>query len=537
MVSLRRLRDCVGWRRVRDAAPYEGCFRGAVSYGYGGFSMVKNGSRALKKTICYALLVVVFTGVSLIVYATDDVSGVELEVLANDVLLEQDDNDNDELDSGLGLEELFPLMSPPVSIAVLETEDKLLEAQEGEYRSQLDELEQQMRRYDDAIDGLSGQSSYLTAQRDSVRAQMDEYARHIRLLEGQLNNLPEETEENSEQLAEIRAEIGIQLDAYRRAMQTLSAQYGYFDNQLMSVPGQRSDYEQQLSSMEAQRIALANQVRSIADRRAIIADKIDKATKTAEYELQRVYFNTFLAIEGASLLASRLELLEMELRIESAKLALRVPETTQAAVDALELSYFALSEQLDAAKAQASLLERSLINMLDSKNVSIDFSTPVPVLEKPEHSLDELAAWLLARNTTIKEYDAQIATYEKLISDLERALGSNSSLYKLRKAELDYAVAQRAEYADGLEKHAANRYAAFYSSEQNYVTVMANHQALQLRLSVAEAYFKVGDISRYELLAERYSFAQAAYEADVAAVGKCLILAELSLMALGILVQ
>ena len=445
--------------------------------------------------------------------------------------------DSDTYDKPLGLGEISELLEDPASVAVMRSEDVLFGAQEDEYRSQLRDLDQQIDRYYETMHSLGEQGVYLASQRDSADAQVNAYTRQISLLESQLLDLPEETQENAEILAEIRKEISLQISAYADARQSLVEQYDYFNRQMQAIPGQRSDYELQLTSLETQRIALDGQIRTLADARALLASRIENERITALHSLQLSYYNVCQAQERVEFLELQLELLEMEIRIESVKLSLPAQETTQAAINAMEVSSIALQDQLEAAKAQAQLLAGSVSGLLTNKAANISFVTPKGIDVSLRTNLEDLTECFLANSITMKEYDARIANLETLLGELRTALGSSSALYKLRQAEYDYICAQRSEYVTNLSLYIAARYIAYYTVEQNYQTAVASIQTSNLRISVLNAQHSVGNISDYDFLSEQLMLRRSMADVSAAIISKANVLAEIALLENGILLE
>jgi uncharacterized coiled-coil DUF342 family protein len=434
----------------------------------------------------------------------------------------------------LDLDGLRAIVALPPSVAVLESEIKLLDAQSDEYKSQLGELDRQLKRYGDSLSSLDKQEKNLGTQEDSINAQRGEVLRQIGELRAQLALLPEETPENAAELAAARAEIDRQIDILQKSAASLGEQGDYVAEQIGDVPEQRDEYQLQIGSLNKQRAALKNQIDSVSGRKAAIGHKINKERMTAEYRLQIAYYNVCSSRGSAALLELQLAVLDKQIAVETVKLGLGVPDATQNAIDALEGSRGAARGQLDAANAQTELYERGVAKLLRVQPASIVYEMPAGADGRPTRTLDMLINRLYANNSTLIEYSADIKSLTELVADLEKTAGKSDTTYKLRCAELDYAVIQRDEYRDSLASFAAGRYGEFYAAELQYASAMAQRRVSEKDLELLRRYYDSGEISELEFLTQQAKLCRSLSDAQAAIVAKANILSEIELLAGGV---
>ena len=436
-----------------------------------------------------------------------------------------------------GLDQLIPLIALPPSIAVLESEYALIEAQQKENQTQFDDLDRQTKRYLDLLDDLDGQTESLDSQLADARSQRYFFLSQVELLKQQLSNLPEETSENADELAEIRAEINSQILAFENGITSLDEQIRYYSRQSDLIVEQRLDYERLLDSLNRQSVAFENQIRGTDDQKSIIRDKIENAKETSTYALQVFYYNACLEHENIMLLKRRLELFELQIEIESTKMSLGIPDTTQFNIDSLIRTRNAAERQLEVSKLQADLLEEGIIDLLTVAEVNIDYIIPDSVSENHEYSLKDLTLSLIRNSTVLSEYNAQIKAQRSLTDSLIRVTGANDTLYRLRLAELNYMIAQRNEYSDSLGKYAASKYNALLAIESIYAAATSAHQTAGARMAFYLILYEAGEISGLELLSEQLSLQQSQLEAKSAIVNRINSHAEIELLARGIVVE
>jgi hypothetical protein len=192
--------------------------------------------------------------------------------------------------------------------------------------------------------------------------------------------------------------------------------------------------------------------------------------------------------------------LDKQLEVETVKLRLGVPDATQSAVDALGDSRAAVQGQLDAVSAQTALYERGAAKLLKVQPASIAYEIPAGADGGPARTLDMLINRLYANNSALIEYGANIKSLTELAAALEKTAGKSDTTYKLRCAELDYAIRQLDEYKDGLASFAAGKYGEFYAAELQYASAMAERRVSEKNLELLRRYYDSGEISELEFL-------------------------------------
>jgi hypothetical protein len=175
--------------------------------------------------------------------------------------------------------------------------------------------------------------------------------------------------------------------------------------------------------------------------------------------------------------------------------------------------------------------------LLKAQPASIAYEIPVGADGKPAQSLDVLVGELYKNNSALKEYDASIKSLSELVDSLGRTAGKSDTTYKLRSAELDYTTAQRNEYMDGLASFAAGKYGEFYSVELQYVSAVADRRALEKNLELLHIYYDSGEISELEFLTQQVKLYQSLTDMRAAIIAKANILAEIGLLAGGIVLE
>jgi hypothetical protein len=313
-------------------------------------------------------------------------------------------------------------------------------------------------------------------------------------------------------------------------------------------PGEEMPLEELLAAMVTQIDALTDQVNALTLQLTaiqgalspsgydgeLLSRQLTQSRETEIYMFRTEYMSVCLARRSGELMTRRRDLLEKQLAVEKVKLSLG--ESTRESADALVSQKTNVERQITLNYETWSMKKKYLDTKQGGRgyefiqNYTIPSELPAPTVT----SADELKSALLDKNATLYSYGSQIETLNDSLDEMRLTPGAAYEAADSIRSELSNLNAQYALYEKQLSWAALGKYAAYEDALARYRTYEELRPVLSERLALLDETYAAGEISELERASRQFSIYEELYSADEATVALLVAVAELDIMAKGI---
>jgi len=260
-----------------------------------------------------------------------------------------------------------------------------------------------------------------------------------------------------------------------------------------------------------------------------------QSVATERLMLQIEYYNVTALLSGTELLKHNIALAERHLGVERTRLSLG--ETTQMSVDLVYAELNALNRQREISektfRVRRQWIDQSL--GLPGYDFIRDYTVPVPASPQA-NSLSALKTGLMNYDLSLYIVDRQIAQQNEFLAELIDT-DSDIEIIEAVKVEISRLNAEREALRNQLELAATNRWLAYQEAKVQHDLAVTMRPALTARLELISLMYDLGEISTVERLSLEAEVYEELHNMNLAAIALAIIVAELDVMAVGVIMQ
>lgn len=334
--------------------------------------------------------------------------------------------------------------------------------------------------------------------------------------------------------AEYSEPDGIEYDMFGGRPLTSTYTNDGFESLILEMQQQLDDLQLQVQDLQLNVHFLWDALTGGQPDETALMQQIAQTAATERFIFKVEYYNMCALISGSYLLERHIALVERQLEVERVRLSLG--EVTQISVDVLTAQLSGLRRQ-SISKSDELQTRQHLIDGkrgLPGFDFIGNYTIPTPSLPRVR-TLDALKAALISSNASVDAYDRQISHQNEIIDALVD-MGAADEIINAYRVELRHMTAERGLLVSQLTTTATNRWFSYLDAKTQFDLAEVTRPMLIAQLELISTLYDLGEISTVEKLRQELSIYEELHKADMAAVALAIEIAQINIMADGIVV-